>query len=336
MITTPVSEYAAAVRAALADVPEPDRSELLEDLEDHLAEVAGESDEPLQARLGAPEDYAAELHAAYLQRPGQQRPAPGKKPSLLRRLDDRIAAFHTRVEKRFPWYETVRNDFRPAWWLLRGYLIALVGWTVLDGWFHPVPTGAFDLLLLIAAVTASVALGYRMRDGLRSRPLLILSLGGGLVALLAAFFVLTESSPRYESVPYTGLSDQQPYPGLANIYPYTKDGEPLQDVLLYDQDGRPIQLDHELYGYQAVPGPTPRIPNSFPLPICRPADGSGDEAPLVPVCGALNSEASPSFSPLPAPPPSSAPTHPKPTAPAPTPTATPDTTPPSPESSPTP
>src|SRR3981081_3185641 len=60
-----VAPYAAAVRAALAPLPESERESLLEDLEDHLAEVASESDVPLLERLGKPEDYAAELRSAY-------------------------------------------------------------------------------------------------------------------------------------------------------------------------------------------------------------------------------------------------------------------------------
>ena len=59
-----VARYATAVRAAFADLPAPERELLLEDLEDHLAEVAAEGEGPLAARLGAPEAYAAELRAS--------------------------------------------------------------------------------------------------------------------------------------------------------------------------------------------------------------------------------------------------------------------------------
>src|SRR5947208_9576558 len=74
-----VASYASAVRAALAPLPEAQRESLLEDLENHLAEVAGESDVPLEARLGRPEDYAAELRSAYgagndTPRGGRERP----------------------------------------------------------------------------------------------------------------------------------------------------------------------------------------------------------------------------------------------------------------------
>ncbi|MGH3101424.1 MAG: HAAS signaling domain-containing protein, partial [Thermoleophilia bacterium] len=56
-----VASYATAVRAACADLPGPDRELLLEDLEDHLQEVAAEAGGPLEERLGRPEAYAAEL-----------------------------------------------------------------------------------------------------------------------------------------------------------------------------------------------------------------------------------------------------------------------------------
>src|SRR5438445_8119630 len=60
-----VASYATAVRAALGALPDTERESLLEDLENHLAEVASESDLSLQDRLGRPEDYAAELRSAY-------------------------------------------------------------------------------------------------------------------------------------------------------------------------------------------------------------------------------------------------------------------------------
>ncbi|MEO3786857.1 hypothetical protein ABGB12_26320 [Actinocorallia sp. B10E7] len=328
MITTPVSDYAAAVRAALTDVPEPDRSELLEDLEDHLTEVAGESDEPLEARLGTPESYAAELHAAYLQRP-DQRPASKKKPGLVRRLDARVAAFHTRVGERYPGYETARNDFRPAWWLLRGYLVALAFWTFWTGNLHHVPWSTSEWLLLLLSIGASVFFGYRMRDGRRSYVLVLLSLCAGFVAVVAALFGLAVSENGGPSPSFVDPVDYQSNSELANVYPYTKDGKPLKDVLLYDQNGRPVQLPYELYGYQLVPGPTPQIPNSYPLSICNPNMYLDMEEPtLVPRCSSPTSEALPSITPAPAIPPTDAPTA-SPSTPEASPTS------PSPSSSPT-
>jgi hypothetical protein len=59
-----IARYATAVRAAFADRPGPERELLLEDLEDHLQEVAAEAGGSLTERLGRPEAYAAELRAS--------------------------------------------------------------------------------------------------------------------------------------------------------------------------------------------------------------------------------------------------------------------------------
>lgn len=295
MTTTPVSEYAAAVRAALSHVPETDRSELLEDLEDHLTEVAGESGEPLEARLGTPESYAAELYAAYLQRP-DQRPSDKKRRNLLGALETRTEAFHTRVNDRFPGYDKLRSDFRPAWWLLRGYLISFAFWGFKSGRLHPIPWDTFDWLVLIVATTTSVILGYRVRDG-RSRPLRLFSLGAGLLAGFVAFALLVEGGRNPEPYVYSPV-DYQPHSDLANIYPYTKDGKPLKDVLLYDQHGNPIQLDYQQHGYEQIPSTAPRIPNSYPLPICA-SDLYQEEARLIPRCSASDPGTFPAEAPVP-------------------------------------
>jgi hypothetical protein len=84
-----VSRYAAAVRAALADLDPGERAQLLEDLEGHLAEVAAETDGPLTDRLGPPEAYGAELRAAYGAR---------ERATLLERL---LAARRRRLSRRW-------------------------------------------------------------------------------------------------------------------------------------------------------------------------------------------------------------------------------------------
>lgn len=78
MSTMDVRQYAAAVRAALGGLDPRAAAHLLDDLEEHLAEVAAESDVALAERLGPPESYAAELLAAYASgggEPARSRPA---------------------------------------------------------------------------------------------------------------------------------------------------------------------------------------------------------------------------------------------------------------------
>lgn len=81
-----IARYAAAVRAAVADLPAGERAQLLDDLEAHLAEVAADSAVPLTERLGPPEAYAAELRAAY------GAPARRNAPPRPRRRRWRLAA----------------------------------------------------------------------------------------------------------------------------------------------------------------------------------------------------------------------------------------------------
>jgi hypothetical protein len=84
--TTPqVQAYAAAVRAALADVPVSEAAGLLDGLEPHLEEVAAEGGASLVDALGPPDRYAAELRtsaglhasAAPTSTPGPTHAAPG-------------------------------------------------------------------------------------------------------------------------------------------------------------------------------------------------------------------------------------------------------------------
>src|SRR5947209_4825618 len=60
-----VATYAASVRAALMDLPSDQAEILLEELEDHLREIAAEAGGSLSERLGPPEQYAQELRTAY-------------------------------------------------------------------------------------------------------------------------------------------------------------------------------------------------------------------------------------------------------------------------------
>lgn len=64
-----LAEYLGRVQAALADLPAAEVEEIVEDIGQHLSEVAAElgagiSVEALTARLGTPEQYASELRAA--------------------------------------------------------------------------------------------------------------------------------------------------------------------------------------------------------------------------------------------------------------------------------
>ena len=74
-----VARYGADVREALANHTAAEREGMLEDLEEHLAEVAAEFGTPLAAHLGDPARYAAELRAAYGARARRRRLLPQKR-----------------------------------------------------------------------------------------------------------------------------------------------------------------------------------------------------------------------------------------------------------------
>ena len=82
-----VSEYLAAVRAALDDLPATERDDLLAEVEPSLLDAASETGGNVSARLGPAEDFAAELRtAAGLQVPLRRTEAKSRLLVAVRRL----------------------------------------------------------------------------------------------------------------------------------------------------------------------------------------------------------------------------------------------------------
>ena len=124
-------------------------------------------------------------------------------------------------------------ELRPGWWLLRGVLAAWLVAALLG-------SVAGGVLAGLVLVPASVALGrWEVADrrvrlaALAATVLVAVTLLAGLLTGLRGY--------DYIGVP---VSDPVPdLPGVTNVHPYSSDGKPLTDVLLYDQDGNPIRLD---------------------------------------------------------------------------------------------
>jgi hypothetical protein len=64
LATNGVQSYARAVREAMADLPPEQAHEVLDGLDEHLAEIVAEGTTDLEEVLGSPEAYAAELRAS--------------------------------------------------------------------------------------------------------------------------------------------------------------------------------------------------------------------------------------------------------------------------------
>jgi hypothetical protein len=118
----------------------------------------------------------------------------------------------------------------------------------------PVPNpfssrGLLQIIVTAAAVVLSVRLGRRA--GSSSQAMRRLALASNVLIALAGFIALSsmgnEGSPTVMyAQPYYGAGTAGP--GPTNIYPYSVDGRPLDGVLLYDQDGRPLVIGGKAVG----------------------------------------------------------------------------------------
>jgi hypothetical protein len=158
---TDLEAYVERLGACFADLPAAERTELLDDVAGHLAEVAAEDGRPLADRLGPPEQYAAELRVA------AGLPAPGTAATTaFGRWKRRLGGLDRRTGP-VVGYERTTDFLRqlaPAWWVLRGYAAAAVLLWAVDG-PSLVPTIGGNAwaggLISVAAVVASVWLGRR-------------------------------------------------------------------------------------------------------------------------------------------------------------------------------
>ena len=257
---TTAAPYLAAVAEALAGLPEAERQELLDDLAEHLAELA--SDEDAAERLGTPEAYAAEfLASAGIEVP---EPTPTAAPSLAGRVAR--ATEQARSSPAVGAVQAFLPELRPGWWVLRAWaVLALLAVVASDDRSvfpipDPIGNGLVALVALAAAVVGSVHLGRQ---------------GGGPGRVLTAFglvgvaVALTQGGSHTEYV-YDGGG--QPFGSLTgpegqhvqNIWPYDGAGNPLEGVLLFDQDGNPISVgDQGLTSGVVIPGLFPQAQTTY-------------------------------------------------------------------------
>ena len=111
-----VSAYLAAVRESLRDLPPAERDDLVAEVEASLTEAASEGG-AIAARLGPPEEFAAELRAAAgLQ--ATSPPAP-RDSAFARRVRSVVA--RVRVDPRVHAVTRVAHELAPIWWVARAY-----------------------------------------------------------------------------------------------------------------------------------------------------------------------------------------------------------------------
>ncbi|RYC12815.1 hypothetical protein [Nocardioides zhouii] len=261
-----VAAFVARVRESLADLSDDDRLELTEgleaDLTDQVAEHGG-------AVLGDPAAYARELRAAAGFDPVARRRlhvptgrSLGEQLDIVRHLWDGAVA-----RPRIAPLWSVLVALRPAWWVIRGYVAAVLAARLVPGWYdygliwlpgvHPVL--ALPILVVCVAGSALVGLG-RVWPGPGSpgsssvsRVVLMLLNVVAIVALPVINGQFDQQSWSRYSQGYNEAQLGSDDEGLVsrgeqvcNIAAYDASGQPLVGVQLFDQRGRP--LDVQCYG----------------------------------------------------------------------------------------
>ena len=248
-----ITAYVEGVRAALAGLPEETRRDLLEDLPDHLAEGQGS----LVDRLGTPEAYAAELLAAAGLPDGVPDPVASRRSataSAREAADRALRLLRTADGKVGPVIGyAAASDFlrllRPAWWVLRGYLLAMVLAIVLDdsgqspGLLPRIGGSDLVALALLAGCAAVSILFGRRRFVLTRWPRYALWSGTALLVVVAlAGFASADRTARNPGYQDVSNWDGNPYTNVQDVYVYDGQGRLVQGARLFDQDGSPIQL----------------------------------------------------------------------------------------------
>jgi hypothetical protein len=258
-----VGQFLTRVREHLADLSVDDRDELLDGLDADLSEQLAEG-----GVLPDPVAYAAELRAAA----GLPAPRPaGRVRGARRSLGARLVSAPD--DLRAHWLAlTARNDLtrqmwslleavRPAWWVLRAWVAV----SLLDALAGPwenltlLPTLGVPVVgpvLLLVAIVISVRIGQgRLWPGSgpdRSMLARLVLATLNLLAILAPLaFHYPGSRPYVVETVQRAVPVQRPgdHPVLRsgrdvvrNVYAYDAEGQPLQGVQLFDQQGRPISV----------------------------------------------------------------------------------------------
>ncbi|HEU5127891.1 MAG TPA: hypothetical protein VFU12_07880 [Glycomyces sp.] len=255
---TDIAEYRLAVERHLADLPASIREDLLNGLEEHLAEVAADLEPgvPLAHLLGGPEAYARELRET-AEIPKER--AGDRFWRSMWRMADPSLAWARGAADRFTGSAGVGEagefgrTLRPAWWVLRGLIAAaLVAHVFVFGdeilRRAVLSVGAFGFLFVVAIALAfvwlSLKLGVRSQEWSRRNRRLTAAGGIALAAVGALSFswVADGFVFRWNSPVMHAMTENEPDDGVSDVHVYDENGELLTGVYLFDQDGSPLYL----------------------------------------------------------------------------------------------
>jgi hypothetical protein len=280
-----IAAFAAAVRARLDDLDPEDVDDLTGGLEADLQEEAADHDGEL--RLDDPARYADELRtsAGLPERAVDAAPA-SPLAQLTASVRERAGELHARIRANRGLSATLDLliVFRPVWWLLRawaGYQVVLGVLAAFFGifsFFMPLPYGTVRWMLQLVLLVVSVQWGRgawvptRMLRGLRTTASVVTAL-----ALVVLIPVTIDHSGQSSYVDYSS-SDTSYVPQeltldgkrIGNVFAYDAEGNLLDRVQLFDQDGEPLTVlppaladQDPATGEQALP--SSGAWNAFPL-----------------------------------------------------------------------
>ncbi len=206
-----VAAYLIAALEQINDLTGDAREELADSIESAVCEVAAEFEDDLELLLGPPEQFAAELRAAA----GFAPPTPAR-GGLRRYLNATVprpgvASITDMTGVAFGWLQRLFPELLPAWWILRGYAIAVfLAWLPPNEyrfeWLLVIPVPhllSHDSMLLstlglVAAVVGSVQLGRKVHLGWKRWAVLALNILAVATLLDAASTVQSGLATRHE------------------------------------------------------------------------------------------------------------------------------------------
>ncbi len=269
-----ISQYVGEVEALLSDLDREELDDLIHDLELHLREIRAEADEPFTAVIGSPQEFAAELRqsAGF----GVAPPAPSPGPGPVARMEARIARFvQAKLDglRTHTWGRAVLDflpELRPGWWVARGYLLALaVGWVTSESPLGLLGIPRFGGSVVAGLVATALLILFSIRWGRGENQSWWRQVAvwiAGAIAVITAFVAAnTLAAAGYHDDYYVGDVDgvsiiEADWTILpANIHAYLPDGTPLDQVLLFNEAGDPVDLPESGFSerlnvpFEAVP-----------------------------------------------------------------------------------
>jgi len=275
-----VADFAARVRAELADLAPDQVDDLTDGLEADLAEAwadrltrscdgATRSDGPIgtandaTALFGPPAAYAAELRAAAGLDPrvGPRRASLRGRAGALVTAPWRAAASRAqrllvrlRTTRWWPPVEDLLVALRPMWWVLRGWIVAhlllqVSGIERNGPWW--VPETFVGWMVLVAAVVASAQWGRgRWQVGGRWYRVLVVVNAVAVVAGVVFVSWLPGRQTEYVYADPGPVQDGVVVGGqyAENLFVYDAQGEPVAGAQVFDQAGRPVTLGIDSIG----------------------------------------------------------------------------------------